>query len=320
LSKRDSYGEKEKDVLVPPGADELALLEWFRTLDIGVCCKKGLKPESPNQDSYSVIVVEDLFWLIAVYDGHGPTGHEISEEARKFLVGGFINSANRADDPERAFREVFVDCQRTLEGRKDLDASRSGCTVTMCYIDFGKGEFTVAHVGDSRATMGWRTTKDAAFGVEDLTIDHKPNLPAEKARIEGSGGRVVFDGFYNHRVFAQGGMYPGLNMSRAIGDIVAHKEAGLSANPDTKKVNIASTIQTKLGEEGVGELCLLLCTDGVWEFIESQAAHKYVKDHPDPTKCCEVLSKESYNLWMKDSENEISDDITAVCIYLKRLA
>ncbi len=28
-------------------------------------------------------------------------------------------------------------------------------------------------------------------------------------RIEEKGGRVVFDGYYNYRVFAKAGMYPG---------------------------------------------------------------------------------------------------------------
>lgn len=53
----------------------------------------------------------------------------------------------------------------------------------------------------------------------DLTMDHKPDHPAERSRIEQAGGRVVFDGFYNYRVYARSGKYPGLNMSRALGDL-----------------------------------------------------------------------------------------------------
>ena len=36
--------------------------------------------------------------------------------------------------------------------------------------------------------------------------------------IEKAGGRVVFDGYANHRVYAKNARYPGLNMSRCIGE------------------------------------------------------------------------------------------------------
>ena len=43
-------------------------------------CKKGRKPESPNQDSFSVLVMEEDFALYGVYDGHdgGLPTHMIS--------------------------------------------------------------------------------------------------------------------------------------------------------------------------------------------------------------------------------------------------
>ena len=44
----------------------------------------------------------------------------------------------------------------------------------------------------------------------DLTRDHKPDDPSERERIEREGGKVVFDGFYNFRVYARGRKYPGM--------------------------------------------------------------------------------------------------------------
>merc|ERR1719159_2287299 len=100
--------------------------------------------------------------------------------------------------------------------------------------------------------------------AQALTEDHKPNLPNEKARIEKAGGRVVFDGYFNHRVFTKDGR-GGLNMSRALGDCIAHK-AGVTAAPETVRVPINE------GED----LFVLVCSDGVWEFIESQEAVEMV--------------------------------------------
>merc|ERR1712060_543635 len=176
----------------------------------------------------------------------------------------------------------------------------------------------VAHVGDSRAALQHYKPKKEPT-VDELTVDHKPNLPEEKKRIENSNppGRVVFDGYYNYRVFAKEGMYPGLNMSRALGDIVAHKEAGLTAMPDVKRIDIGKE------KEGTDKLLLYVCTDGVWEFVNCKDVHgivgKSLEESPSawgdkgPSF---LLAKESYQRWMQDSDNEVSDDITAIIVQL----
>merc|ERR1711920_428132 len=83
-----------------------------------------------------------------------------------------------------------------------------------------------------------------------LTRDHKPDLKDERARIEKNGGRVVFDGYANHRVYAKNARYPGLNMSRCMGDLMGHQDCGITAEPEVKEVDLTS-------EDHV----LLLCSD-----------------------------------------------------------
>merc|ERR1712146_639571 len=101
------------------------------------------------------------------------------------------------------------------------------------------------------------------------------------------------------------GMYPGLNMSRAFGDIIAHKEAGLTEMPDIKEIPL----------HNLNGYQLLLCSDGVWEFIESKEAFDILKQQtPDGRTGVNVLVKQSWDRWMKDSDNEIADDITAVLL------
>jgi len=34
-------------------------------------CKKGLKPEAPNQDDF-LVMMQDQYIILAVFDGHGP--------------------------------------------------------------------------------------------------------------------------------------------------------------------------------------------------------------------------------------------------------
>jgi len=136
----------------------------------------------------------------------------------------------------------------------------------------------LAHVADSTAVLG---KKDG--GAEQLTRDHKPDLKDERARIEKAGGRVVFDGYANHRIYAKSGRYPGLNMSRCLGDLMGHQNCGITAEPETKILTIASN-----------DSVLLLCSDGVWEFIDPQRAVEIVlqqKKKEDGNGCCREAGK-----------------------------
>jgi len=46
-------------------------------MGISIVCKKGLKPESPNQDDFSILIDGPSF-ILGVYDGHGMHGHHVS--------------------------------------------------------------------------------------------------------------------------------------------------------------------------------------------------------------------------------------------------
>ena len=49
---------------------------------------------------------------------------------------------------------------------------------------------TAANIGDSRLTFGVSSREGGALIAEPCTVDHKPDLPDEKARILAVGGRV----------------------------------------------------------------------------------------------------------------------------------
>mmetsp|Transcript_23934 Transcript_23934/g.55247 ORF Transcript_23934/g.55247 Transcript_23934/m.55247 type:complete len:385 (-) Transcript_23934:55-1209(-) len=315
LTKKRSFNEKDSEVLVPPGQSADENVAWVRSLGLGWTCRKGMKPESPNQDSYSLLAVEKSFILLGVYDGHGAYGHDASNIARRVVVKEFIKELG-ALEPGKVLTDAFHTCQSELISEKSRDFSTSGTTCTMAYWDLKTDDLTVAHVGDSRAVIARRETPNQQYKTEDLSEDHKPNLEREKLRIESSDppGRVIFDGYYNHRVFAQGSSLPGLNMSRALGDVIGHTEAGISATPDIRKINLQA--ERKKATAAGESITLLVCTDGVWEFITSEQAFEYIAAHATNgmQKCVDDLAKESWDAWMKDSDNEISDDITAVCL------
>merc|ERR1719482_2615640 len=125
-----------------------------------------------------------------------------------------------------------------------------------------------------------------------LTWDHKPEVREEKKRIEKTGGRVVFDGYANHRVYAKHARYPGLNMSRALGDLMGHQDAGISAEPTVSDVEIQDE-----------DLVLIICSDGIWEFIDASEAVKIVADQVeagDAMAAAETLSKVAWDRWIQE--------------------
>jgi serine/threonine protein phosphatase PrpC len=332
-ARKSSFKEKSEEIMYPPAQQDAAddaLVAWMQDLGLGWTCKKGMKVNSPNQDSFSILAVEGEFILIGVYDGHGPDGHHVSQFARTEMVRHFIAHPDRGSDTEKAFREVFVQVQqlimkasgteektsnkqRNAPGSK-FDAWESGSTCTMIYLDIPKQSATFAHVADARSCLGKKKKGQKDFISEDMTKDHKPNEPEEKKRITNSTppGRVIFDGYVNYRVFVKDGMYPGLNMSRALGDVCGHKLAGLTAVPDTRTVDLKPLLKD------FEEVAVLVCTDGVWEFIEGDEAFKSVAEEQsrDADSIVNRLALKSWDRWMADSANEISDDITAVCCHL----
>eukprot|EP00913_Durusdinium_trenchii_P014119 g13252.t1 len=225
-----------------------------------------------------MVMVENDFAMYGVYDGHGPAGHDCSDLSLRKLCSAFLNDPDRERDPGAVLTKVFLDTQEILMKQGTFETSGTTCTIV--YHDKKLDKLTIAHVGDSRSVLGKKKDEMLQLGgsrvyhdfifIPSLATQLPSSHPKEKQRIENANppGRVVFDGYYNHRVFAMNGMYPGLNMSRALGDVIAHKEAGLSAEPDI------CVIDLKAEREKYAKLMLLVCTDGVWEFILSQEAHR----------------------------------------------
>ena len=82
--------------------DDPTKIETLNDLGCGVVCKKGLKPESPNQDSFSFCHHSEEFTLFGVYDGHGVTGHHVSNWVKDNLPKLFISSPARKTNPKQA--------------------------------------------------------------------------------------------------------------------------------------------------------------------------------------------------------------------------
>eukprot|EP00929_Paragymnodinium_shiwhaense_P021856 TRINITY_DN14135_c0_g1_i1.p1 TRINITY_DN14135_c0_g1~~TRINITY_DN14135_c0_g1_i1.p1 ORF type:complete len:265 (+),score=69.38 TRINITY_DN14135_c0_g1_i1:558-1352(+) len=257
----------------------------------------------------------DEFAIYGVFDGHGPEGHHVSLFVKEFLPKLIIKNPlfkreEDGGDIKACLHEAFKKVQSlitTASSMEMFEAQMSGSTATIAVHSLLDTKLYIAHVADSTGVLGMTGQPSDPIQAIALTRDHKPDLKDERARIEKAGGRVVFDGYANHRIYAKKGQYPGLNMSRCLGDIVGHVQCGVTCEPEV--------LERSIGPE---DNILLLCSDGVWEFISPLEAVKMVNQFPPAKaqKAADKLAKQAWDRWMQEEHGTVVDDITVVLVHL----
>ena len=230
--------------------------------------QSGLNQEGnkkTNQDNFIVLtnVLKSLqdFMIFGVFDGHGENGHLISLQIKLFLNDYYdetklyeywkkIKHKNEDDKLDLDNLQILLkhgnfayirNCITHLvckikEDYKEI-SKESGSTLNLLFI-IGCKEIISCNIGDSRSIAFDLKCLNGGKSLieEQLTIDHKPEAKEEMERISNKNGDVfrVCDDLGNYgpyRVFQKGTYYPGLAMSRSIGDF-NYSEIGISCDPD----------------------------------------------------------------------------------------
>jgi len=158
------------------------------------------KPNKPNQDSFFIIKnpmgIENGY-LFGVMDGHGLFGKEASSLVKNRLPENLsaIHNGHLRNDflLDSKFRENLIKSayERTNEelNRATFNVSCSGTTsVTVFTHD---SLLLCANVGDSRAVIALVEDENVPqWEVQQISVDHKPNLLQEYQRILMHNGRV----------------------------------------------------------------------------------------------------------------------------------
>lgn len=204
--------------------------------------------------------------------------------------------------------EVFQLTHMELCKNSSIDTSFSGSTAVSILIR-GK-DCICSNTGDSRAVLG-RFNKNIWEAVP-LSKDHKPEDPLERARIERSNGRV--EAFKDSsgkpigplRVWLKNEQFPGLAMSRSLGDTVSNR-AGVTCMPDV----FFHTLHPN-------DRFIIVASDGIWEFISNEECVQIVSNFYYSGKlseACSQLVKIATYRWRQKDVN--IDDITVVIVSLK---
>ena len=255
-----------------------------------------------NQDSY-ITKEEDLMsnnkqYTFGVFDGHGLQGHLVSEGIKNYLM----NCSHEHYASKQKIIAMFNSLSKSIESSKSFDVFCSGSTAVVVHIT--KDKIICANCGDSRSIL-----INGLGNIVKLSRDHKPELLDEKKRIIAAGGRV--DRIYGmgpYRVWFKDGDYPGLAMSRSIGDTLAHK-VGVSNVPEIFEYNV----------NNVKPVAIIVASDGVWEFMTNDQVKNILNKYrynQDAYSCSKEIVEKARQIW-KGTSFAI-DDITCVIAFFDK--
>ena len=259
------------------------------------------------------------FLYMAVCDGHGVEGHQVSGFIKRTLPKDLSNALtnkeiltsdkNKKKKIYNIIGSTFIKVNEKLISNESINSIFSGTTcVSLIYTPI---KLICANIGDSRAVVGRYDKRLKKWVSINLSRDHKPTEEDEARRILKKGGRIK--PFIDEetggevgppRVWVKDDDVPGLAMTRSFGDRVA-AIAGTICVPEIKEYAFHE-----------GDKFIIIASDGIWEFISSEECVNIVGkfyENNEIVECCEYLYEESRKRWIQ--EEEVVDDITMLLVF-----
>ncbi|CAN0901514.1 Protein phosphatase 2C and cyclic nucleotide-binding/kinase domain-containing protein [Linum grandiflorum] len=312
--------------LPPDGSRTVKVGSEGYELKYSYLSQRGYYPDAldkANQDSFCIHTpfgtgVDDNFF--GVFDGHGEFGAQCSQFVKKRLCENLLRNGKFRVDAVEACHSAFLATNSQLHA-ESLDDSMSGTTAITVLVR-GRTIY-VANTGDSRAVIAEKKGKELV--AVDLSIDQTPFRADELERVKLCGARVMtldqIEGLKNPevqcwgteeaddgdppRLWVPNGMYPGTAFTRSIGDSIA-ETIGVVANPEIVVLELSAE-----------HPFFVLASDGVFEFLSSQAVVDMVAKYKDPRDACAAIVAESYRLWLQYETR--TDDITIIVVHINGL-
>ena len=291
----------------------------------GICDEK----EKANQDTY--IIMENLFSqnynIYGIFDGHGDNGHLISKFISDYINGYYKNKLNyylTEEDKDNLFTETIINiflknhiqiiknCQISLDqeinSKINYDISQSGSTSVIVFLT--NDTLICSNIGDSQCFL-FNCSSEDLWTFESLSKIHLASDELEQKRIIENGGEIhpyydedgIFEG--PDRIYAKNKIYPGLTMSRTIGDLEA-KKIGVISEPDIILKKIENNAKF-----------LVIGSDGLWDVVKPYDIIRLVRpffNKGDIEGACQTLMKKAVQNWQKNKEER--DDITIIVVFI----
>lgn len=222
--------------------------------------------------------------LFAIFDSH--RGPEVGRELQARLFDNILGEGGVRADPAGAIRDGYLLTDRQLLESSALSGKGGSTAVTAIILDHGS-RLIVANVGDSRAVL-------CKNGVAvQLSVDHDPGRPLQRAEVESRGGVVLTMPGDVARVDGQ------LALARAFGDKSLKEH--MSAKPDMADLLVDLSCEF-----------LVLASNGLWSMFTREEAVDLVKGIADPGEAARSLVVEA-------RRRLCDDDIACVVIRFREL-
>ncbi|KAF8397184.1 hypothetical protein HHK36_016091 [Tetracentron sinense] len=292
-----------------------------------------------NQDAMTMwedFTGEKDMIFCGVFDGHGPSGHNVASHVRDvlpsklsstFITSG-LDGCNHSDvdingydddndDHDKGshchpsfsswkanFIKAFKEMDEELSLDPNINCFCSGTTAVAILKQ--EGHLIIANLGDSRAVLCSRGKKNQPV-PDQLTVDLKPNLPGEAKRISNCRGRIFAtekepDVF---RLWLPDQNCPGLAMARAFGDFCL-KDFGLIATPKISYRKLTNKDEF-----------VVLATDGLWDVLSNKEVVKIVASAKKRSMAAKLLVDRAVQAWRSKYPTSKVDDCAAICLFLK---
>mmetsp|Transcript_65299 Transcript_65299/g.141747 ORF Transcript_65299/g.141747 Transcript_65299/m.141747 type:complete len:551 (+) Transcript_65299:74-1726(+) len=233
------------------------------------------------------------FTMVGIANGHGKprTSEALCAKIAEALPLLFLQSVPfMRNDIAGGLVNAFHLVHR--EASMELNLALAGAAVTVALVD--DEHVWIAHVGDCRAVLGVPDVKENAeqfhFDINCLTSDHTLAVKKEFDRIADHAGecrKLVGDNVY--RLYIGDCEVPGLTLTRAIGDRLAHA-VGLTHLP--------SVSMFKRQDAFNGKSFLVIGTGAFWSVMPERTVSNWVGRHfADPADAAASLAREAAVRW-----------------------
>ncbi|KAH6564883.1 hypothetical protein BASA50_008356 [Batrachochytrium salamandrivorans] len=259
----------------------------------------------------ALVVVLDLFktsdgasvHLFGVFDGHGSEGHKSSKAVKDLFITQILAHKEIVlQNPVETFVNIYNRVDEALLENDSIDSYMSGTTAVVALLT--GSTLHVSHVGDSRLVVV--QCDNGIYSGIQVTRDHTCNVPSEFERVKSTGARIeqlqrgnTVDGPL--RIFKGTLPYPGIVVTRSIGDAVA-KRLGVLHTPEVCTIQLTDK-----------DIYMVFATDGLWDALSVKDAADIVSK--SPTVQCATIDLMSAGL-KRLGELELDDNVTVVVVGL----